>query len=60
MKVIISIIIPNAEYQEQQKEFLECNERVMTLEEAKSMYIDWFLSDRNDYIDPDEISVHFV
>ena len=60
MKVIISIIVPETEYQEQQKEFLECNERIMTLEEAKSMYIDWFLSDRNDYIDPDEISVHFV
>ena len=60
MKVIISIVVPEEELREQQKEFLECNERIMTLEEAKSMYVDWFLSDKNDYIDPDEISVHFI
>lgn len=60
MKVIISIVVPEEELREQQREFLECNERIMTLEEAKSMYVDWFLSDKNDYIDPDEISVHFI
>lgn len=60
MKAIISLVVPKKELEKQQKEFLECNERIMTVEEAKSMYIDWFLSDRNDYIDLDEISVHFV
>lgn len=60
MKVIISIVVPEEELREQQKEFLECNERIMTLEEAKAMYVDWFLADKNDYIDPDEISVHFI
>lgn len=60
MKVIISIVVPEEELREQQREFLECNERIMTLEEAKSMYVDWFLADKNDYIDPDEISVHFI
>lgn len=60
MKVIISIAVPEEELRELQKGFLECNERIMTLEEAKSIYVDWFLANKNDYIDPNEISVHFI
>lgn len=60
IKVIISIIVSEKELQEQQREFLECNEYEMSMQEAKQMYIDWFLADKNDYIDPNMISVHFV
>ena len=60
MKAIISLVVPKKELEEQQKEFLECNDREMTPQELKDMYVDWFLADKNDYIYPDEISVHFV
>ena len=60
MKAIISLVVPKKKLEEQQKEFLECNDREMTLQELKNMYVDWFLADKNDYIYPDEISVHFV
>lgn len=60
MKVIISIVVPEEELRELQKRFLKCNERIMTLEEAKSVYVDWFLPNKNDYIGPNEISVHFI
>ena len=60
MKAIISLVVPKTELEEQQKEFLECNGREMTPQELSDMYVDWFLADKNDYIYPDEISVHFV
>ena len=60
MKAIISLVVPKEELEEQQKDFLECNDREMTPQELKDMYVDWFLSDKNDYIYPNEISVHFV
>jgi hypothetical protein len=60
MKAIISLAVPKEELEEQQREFEECNDRKMTEQELKDMYVDWFLADKNDYIYPDEISVHFV
>lgn len=60
MKAIISLAIPKEELEEQQKEFEECNGRKITEQELKDMHVDWFLADKNDYIYPDEISVHFV
>lgn len=60
MKAIISLAVPKEELEEQQREFKECNGREMTEQELKDMYVDWFLADKNDYIYPDEIGVHFV
>lgn len=60
MKAIISLAVPKEDLEEYQREFEECNGRKMTEQELKDIYVDWFLADKNDYIYPDEISVHFV
>ena len=60
MKAIISLAVPKEEFEEHQREFEECNGRKITEQELKNMYVDWFLADKNDYIYPDEISVHFI
>ena len=55
MKVKIIIEVPLDEL----KEDIESYNEVLPLEEWKKHYIDYFMADKSDFIDPDKIEVYF-
>ena len=57
MKANIILEISHMDYINHQIQFKEENGREMTSEEMRNMLIDQFMSNKNDYIDPDYISI---
>lgn len=60
MQVKIAIEVSMDKLKEYMDEYFECNGKVLTIEQAKQSYIDQFVADKNDYIDPVKIQVYFV
>lgn len=60
MQVKIAIEVSMDKLKEYMDEYYECNGEVLTIEKAKQSYIDQFVADKNDYIDPVKIQVYFV
>lgn len=60
MKVKITIEVPMNDLGQYMQEYFECNGKALTIEEAKESYIDYFIADKNDFIDRDEIKVYFT
>lgn len=60
MKVKIIIEVPLDELKEDIESYKEDNyNEVLPLEEWKKHYVDYFMADRSDFIDPDKIEVYF-
>lgn len=60
MKVKIIIEVPVQELAEDVESYKEDNYgEIPSLEEWKKTYIDYFMADKSDFIDPDEIEVYF-
>lgn len=60
MQVKIAIEVSMDKLNEYMDEYYECNGEVLTIEQAEQSYIDQFVADKNDYIDPVKIQVYFV
>lgn len=60
MQVKIAIEVSMDKLKEYMDEYYECNGEVLTIEKVKQSYIDQFVADKNDYIDPVKIQVYFV
>lgn len=60
MQVKVAIEVSLDKLKEYMDEYFECNGEVLTIEQAKQSYIDQFIADKNDYIDPVKIQVYFV
>lgn len=57
MKANIVLEISHMDYINHQIQFEKEHSREMTGEEMRNMLIDQFMSNKNDYIDPDYISI---
>ena len=60
MQVKVAIEVSLDTLKEYMDEYYECNGERLTIEQAKQSYIDQFIADKNDYIDPVKIQVYFV
>ena len=60
MQVKIAIEVSMDKLKEYMDEYYESNGEILTIEQAKQSYIDQFVADKNDYIDPVKIQVYFV
>lgn len=60
MKVKITIEVSLEELNEYIDSYKECNyDEVPTLKQIKQSYIDCFMADKSDFINPDEIEIYF-
>ena len=60
MQVRIAIEVSLDDLKEYMDEYYDCNGVELTIEQVKQSYIDQFIADKNDYIDPVSIRVYFV
>lgn len=51
MEAKIKLIISQEEFDEHCKSYQELNDSLPTMEQIKETFIDWFMSNKNDYID---------